>query len=321
MPPKTKKKRKEHRETMASQPSQQGATPPPVDPLKGLAELCVEKLDVDPSEFSKKAEQKTEKNKLHEISQELGPELFKTLFNSDVNVLEGWRLMSIAYHAQNNVWKDYAQKWEDLLSAMEEIVKQKPKSFINHSKDWDRVRRQLRACYRPYAVIALIDQMVNDPEIKLDSSMKVENLKKNWQILIELQKERSKVSRLKEAILAVCESEESDDTEKAKKLIQTKVADLQLAEIKELETNRNEWQTARLKKLVNRATRRHEKVEKVNEGTTKLLEDMTTFAGEVNGKRPARYGKSETDMILQIVKENKLDSEEVIEALRKQAEV
>lgn len=63
------------------------------------------------------------------------------------------------------------------------------------------------------------------------------------------------------------------------KLIQIKIAKLQLAGIDELEENRNAQQKTRLNRLIERAERRHEKIRKVQEGSTSLAEDMTKFAG------------------------------------------
>ena len=135
--------------------------------LQALAEKILAELDIDPGEVTEK--------KIEATAKVIGADIFSKIFHDNPAILEQHVLNAPKYIERYEEVRTYKSNWERLLKALHD----KKPSYINHSKDWDRISRILRRCYRPEAV----KKKAQEIDVK-----KAEALE--WDVLTELQRAR-----------------------------------------------------------------------------------------------------------------------------------
>lgn len=270
--------------------------------IDSLATTIHSKIDIDPSKFTKE--------KLKKMALEVGQSLFNTLCGSDAKVLNQNRLnnkhlLKKLEDPDRDAERMPYRCWRSNFDRLEEALCAKKYAFLQLNGGQVRLndalwlRKIVRQCYRPYAVVKLIKGC----EIKSEKGTQTETLpeigeftlevNKDWSKVIELAKERHKIKAIYKALQHMAqEKKEQKEMEPRDVRFQVKheVLEIEKERERELEKKKMEQRENVVKSFQHQIERTKSRRDFIDTGLTNIGKQVGEISQALNGHN----GKEQT---------------------------
>jgi hypothetical protein len=297
--------------------------------IDSLATKIHSEINIDPSKFTKA--------KLKKLAVEVGKDIFDQLFNSDARVLNQNRLNNL--HLLKELKEDPDREaerlpyrcWRSNFDELEKALSAKKYTFLQVNGDRVRkndtlwLRKIVRQCYRPYAVVELMggcnlngENLPEIPNLTLDVDA-------DWAKVIELAKERHKIKAIHKALEHMSENGEMEPRE-VRFQVKHEVLEIEKERERDLEQKRMEQRENVVRSFQHQIDRTKSRQDAINTGLANIGKQVGEITEALNGGKEVKDGEEElrsrfdgmdmTEIIRQMVKEDKIDAEELEEALR-----